>query len=320
MPARQANKATFSVYALVLIAIVTAAAVVGGVLLLPLQNVNFNQVNTIDQAGIKTINLSLQADVASVTVETSSSQTLQIVTSVNGSVGVFGSKNPIQVSFNNETVGDTLIVTAKETASPQSFVANSLKVNCNVYLAPSSEVNLNITTETGSIDVSPSGSLTFDSLNLKAATGEVQATMQGNVTIAGDMSLQSTTGATSLQVTQANIEGNRSFNMQTTTGDAELRIFENQTLDGDSKINVVTNTGVVDTTLYIDNTIGAAINSQTQSGQINTNLNGFSGIKSPLESYSYPSSGNLLLNLKTNTGNININASYQTYSGGSIRN
>lgn len=318
-PARQTEKTPFLLPALILIAIVTMAAIVGAVVLLPTHQVNFNKVNTVNQTGINTINLSLQGNMASFLIQNSPDQTLMLATSIQGSTSIFNPSNPVQVSFSNQTVGDTLTATANITANSQNALSSSAET-CQVYISPNINLNLNVTTQTGTITLTTQGSVIFNSLNLKSTTGAVQVALENGTVLAGGISMQTTTGTVSFQINQANVSGNQTVNLQTTTGAANINIAENQTLQGNTQVNATTNTGAINLSMNIDNTVGAKITSQTQAGQINTNLNGFSGSKSPLESYNYPSINNFFVDFKTNVGDININALYQTYSGGSNRN
>jgi hypothetical protein len=119
---------------------------------------------------------------------------------------------------------------------------------------------------------------------------------------------------------QANVQGNDTFNLQTTTGTVDTDIAENKALSGNVQVNAATTTGTVNLSMLIDDGVGARIESQTQIGQITTNLNNFSGNKSPIESNNYPAESNFLITLRTSVGGININAAYQSSTNPIVRN
>jgi hypothetical protein len=322
-PAAQAKpirRSPFIIPVIILIVIVFTAAIVSAVVLAPLQPVNFNQTNQVYQPNITTLDLNFQADTAQVNVVAQSlaGKTILIGTSAVGTTGILGSSNPIQVTFSNETVGDTLRVTSKVTN--QGIFGNVLSVACNIYVDPTLNLNLNITTETGQISLTANQPATIKSLNLKSATGLVQANIQNGSAIAGGISLRTTTGAIGLRINQANVEGNNTFNLQTTTGTVDMNIAQNKTLSGNVQVNAATTTGTVNLSMLINNGVGARIESQTQIGPIQTDLNNFSGKKSPIESNNYPAESNFLITLKTSFGAININASYQSATAPSTRN
>lgn len=306
--------------AVILLAVLLTAVIVSAIVIAPFQPVNFNQTNQVSQPNITTLVLNFQADSAQVNVFTQSlaGKTILIGTSAKGTMGIFGSSNPVQATFSNETVGNTLTVTSKVTN--QGFFGYAISVTCNIYVDPSLNLNLNITTKTGQISLIADRPATFESLNLKSTTGLIQANIQNGSAIAGDMLLKTTTGEVAFRINQANVEGNRTINLQTTTGTVDMNIAENKTLAGNVQVNAVATTGTVNLSLLINNGVGAKIDSQTQIGQITTNLKNFSGNKSALKSNNYPDESNFLIALKTTLGTININASYQSASGPNTRN
>lgn len=321
-PARQIRKDPLIVTAIILIAIVVTAVIVSAIVFAPLHPVSFNQTNQVNQPDVTELNLNFQADVAEVNViaQNLTGRTILISTSATGSTGIFGSTNPIQVTFSNETAGNTLTVKSKVTNVDQGLFSRNLRVTCKIYVNPSVRLNLNITTETGQITLTAAEPATFESLNLKSTTGMVQANMENGTVIAGDISLKTTTGTVSFRMNQANVQGNDTFNLQTTTGTVDTDITENKTLSGNVQVNAATTTGAVNLAMLIDNGVGARIESQTQIGEITTDLNNFSGNKSPIESNNYPAESNFLVTLRTSVGGININAAYQPSATPSIRN
>ena len=321
-PARPIRKDPLIVTAIILIAIVVTALIVSAIILAPLHPVNFNQTNQVNQPNINTLNLNFQADVAEVNViaQNLTGRTILINTSATGSTGIFGSTNPIQVTFSNETASNTLTVTSTVNNIDRSLFSRNLKVTCTIFINPSVHLNLNITTETGQITLTAAEPATFESLNLKSTTGMVQANIESGTVIAGDISLKTTTGAVSFRINQANVQGNDTFNLQTTTGSVDMSITENRTLSGNVQVNATTTTGAVNLAMQIDNGVGARIESQTQIGEIKTNLNNFSGNKSPIQSNNYPAESNFLINLRTSLGGIYINAAYQSSTTPIIRN
>jgi hypothetical protein len=310
------------VTAIILIAIVVVAVIVSAIILAPLHPVNFSQTNQVNQPNINTLNLNFQADVAEVNIiaQNLTGKTILINTTAKGSTGILGSTNPIQVSFSNETAGNTLTVTSKITNVDQSLFSRNLKVTCAIFINPSLRLNLNVTTETGQITLTAAESATFESLNLKSTTGIVQANIQNGTAIEGDISLKTTTGTVSFRMNQAVVQGNDTVDLQTTTGSIDIDMAENKTFFGNVQVNATTTTGTVNLEMRIEDGVGAKIESQTQIGEIRTNLGNFSGDKSPIQSDNYPADGNFLINLRTTLGGIYINAAYQSSTVPTIKN
>jgi hypothetical protein len=321
-PPRPTRRDPLVMAVIILIAIVVASVIVNVLVLAPLHSVNFNQTNQVDQPGIKTLNFNFQANTAEVNIiaQNLTGKTILINTSAKGSTGIFGSANPIQVSFDNETADDILTVTSNVTNIDRGIFSRNIRVTCTIFINPSLRLNLNITTETGQITLTAAEPATFESLNLESTTGVVQANIQNCTVIEGDVSLRATTGDVFFRINQANVQGNDTFNLQTTTGLLNMDITENKAFSGNVQVNAATTTGTVNLAIRIDNGAGARIESETQIGEIRTNLNNFSGDKSPIQSTNYPAESNFDINLRTNLGGIYINASYQSSTVPIIRN
>ncbi len=306
--------------AIILAIILVSAVIISIIIFAPLKPFSFGQTNEVNQPNVNTLNLNFQANNAQINVITQNPTNKSVVfyTSASGSTSILNSKNPADIAVTNQTSGSTLTVNAKVTSA--GVFGSAARVTCDIWLNPSMRLNLNITTQTGQVILTANQTATFESLNLKSNTGEVRADLLNGTVIAGDLSLKTTTGAVIFRMNQANVEGNRTFNLQTTTGTVIMDIAENQTLPGNVQVNASTSTGAVDLTMFINNGVGAKIESQTNLGSIRTDLNNFSGNKSPLQSNNYPAESNFLLSLKTNLGSININAAYQSTTSPSMKN
>ncbi len=308
------------IVAIIIIAVLISAVITIVLVFGSMQSYNFGQTNeAVNQPNVNILNLNFKADNAQINIVTqnNTSDAVTLYTSGSGSKGI-GGQNPIQVIFTNQTAGNTLTVNSQITTS--GFFAGTPKVTCNIYVNPSMSLNLNVTTETGQVILTSNESATFQSLNLKTATGEVKAYLQNETVIAGDISLKTTTGAVTFSMNQANVDSNRTFILQTTTGTVDMQIAENQTLGGNVQVNASTVTGDVNLSMNINNGVGTRIESRTDIGSITTNVNNFSGDKSPIQSNNYPAQSNFIINLKANIGSINVDATYQSASSASLKN
>jgi hypothetical protein len=306
--------------AVILAVILVSAVIISIIIFAPIKPFSFGQTNEVNQPNVNTIYLNFQANNAQINIITQSptNQSVVFYTSASGSTSIFNSKNPADIAVTNQTNGSTLTVNAKVTSA--GLFGSAPRVTCDIWLNPSMRLNLNVTTQTGQVTLIANQTATFESLNLKSNAGEVRADLLKGTMIVGDLSLKTTTGAVMFRMNQANVEGNRTFNLQTTTGTVIMDIAENQTLPGNVQVNASTSTGAVDLTMFINNGVGAKIESQTNLGSVRTDLSNFSGNKSPIRSNNYPAESNFLMSLKTNLGSININAAYQSTTSPSTKN
>lgn len=319
-PAKPMRKDPLVITAIALISILVTAVIVSAVVFSPVYPVNFNQTNQDNHPNINTLNLNFQAGTAQVDVITQNitDKNILIITSAVGSRGIFGSPDLINVTFTNETVNNELTVNSKVTET-NGFSTRNLHVTCTIYVNPALKLNLNVTTQTGQVTLNAEKSTTFQSINLQATTGAVQANLQ-NGTVTGNISLKTQTGNVYYRMSQADVQGNCTVNLQSNTGSVNMDITETKRLQGNLQINANTELGSVNVGLSIDGTVGAKIISQTNLGNIHSDLQNFSGDQSPIQSDNYPSASNIEINNRTNLGSININAVYQSSVTPSIRN
>jgi hypothetical protein len=320
-PDRPLRKEPLVIAAIILIAVLVAAVIVSAVIFAPFSPISFNQTNQDSHSDINTLNLNFQANTAQVTVITQNinNQNILIRTSADGSRNIFGSTNPIEVTFTNQTEGNELTINSKVTEGNEFPTAGNLHVTCDIYVNPALKLNINVTTQAGSISFVSDKSATFQSINLHANAGEVSANLQ-NTTIAGGVSLNTQSGTVNFRLRQATLQGNQTVTLHSNTGSVGMDITQAKTLKETLQVNAITELGSVNVALQIDGDVGAKIVSQTNLGSIRLDVQHFSGNQSPIQSDNYPSVSNIEINSRTNLGSININAVYQSLNGPSMSN
>jgi len=293
------------------IVIVLVAVVVSVVVFAPIYEVTFNKTNQDSSSGVNTLNLNFQSDNAQVNIITQNvtDKNILINVSAEGSRSIFGSENSIQVTFTNESSNGVLTVNSKVI---QTGLMTNAHVVCDIYVNPLLKLNLNVTSTTGEVSLTANAPATVQSLNLEATTGTVQANLERNVTVSGDISLKAQIGAVYYRMNKAKVQGNCTINLQSATGSVDMEITEEKTLQGNLQVNAATTTGAIDVGLQIDGDVGAKIVSQTgQFGSIHVDKENFSGNQSPIQSNNFPAQSNIQINNSVSSfGDININASY----------
>jgi len=233
----------------------------------------------------------------------------------DGSVGIFDDPDrAINVTFNHQTANNSVVVISSMSQAVRWPMFNNLNVNCDVYIDSSANLSLTVRSSIGDIVMNADTDLTLKSLNLETTTGSVETSLSKDVIIAGALSLKTTTGSVQFQMDEADVNGNISVNLRSTTGSVTVDVVETEGLLGNVTMDARTTTGSVNLSMAIDNDVGARIESHTDIGEISANVQNFSGNKSPLQSDNYPAGSNILVNLRTTTGGIRINAAYQSSS------
>jgi hypothetical protein len=180
-------------------------------------------------------------------------------------------------------------------------------------------VNLTVTSQSGEISLIAETPISFVSINLNAAAGAVHTSLQ-NATILGNMTFRTQAGTVDFHTNQIRLMENSTASLNSNAGSVNIDMTQTESLQGNLKVEALTDLGSVNVVLSIDNDVAAKITSQTALGSIHTDLQNFSGNKSPVQSDNYPASSNIEIDCRTNLGSVNLNADYQSSAGLSLRN
>ncbi|MCW4000676.1 MAG: zinc ribbon domain-containing protein [Candidatus Bathyarchaeota archaeon] len=315
-PQKRLLKDPYVLAAIALVIIVVAAVLVVAFMFAPFSSWSAQQTLQDNSAGVNRVNFNFNTDVGRVNVVTQkiADNNLLLHVSANGSKGLSGGniENPVTVTFENKTVGDVLDVTC--TVEVEDTLSMGSNVVCDIYVDPALTLNLNVSSATGQVSFAADKPTTVVNLNLHANTGEVQANLEKNVLVKGDLSLKTNTGAVHFRMNQNQVEGNCTLDLQSNTGSVYLDVAQTKTLQGNLLVNALTDTGSINVGLNIDGGVAAKITSQTGSlGEVNVDAENFSGDKSPIQSNNYPADSNIeISNRITGMGSVNINAAYLT--------
>jgi hypothetical protein len=295
-----------------LVVILLSAVVVIAFLVAPASPWHFEQQRQDNSPNVNTINLTFEADVGQVNIiPIDVNNNILIYVSANGSRGISTSTDdPVEILFDNQTSGEVLTVTSRVTLDNR-FSFGSV-VTCTIYVKPTLNLNLNVTSQAGQVSFSVDKAAVIQSLNLHTNAGEVEANLQGNLTLAGNVSLTTNAGSVNFRMNEIGVNGNCTVALDSNLGSVYADITQTKTMTGNIKVNAATNAGSVNVGLEIDAGVGAQIASHTNLGDIDTDLKNFSGNESLIESNNYPAPSNIEITNHTNLGGINIQATYQT--------
>jgi len=297
----------------ILMAVLVSAVVIGALLFLPLYPVNFNQTNQVPEADTDNLFLDFQADVAQVNIffENLPGNMVVLNVTADGSVGIFDDPNQaVNVTFSHQATNNSVVVIASVSQATRWPILHNVNVKCDVYIDPSANLTLQARSSVGSIVMDTDTAVTLQRLYLETTTGSVDVGLSKGAVAAGFVSLKTTTGAVQFRMDKADVSGNCSVNLQSTTGSVNVDLAATQRLSGNVTVNARTTTGSVNLHMVIDSDVGARIESDTNLGRITLDAQRFSGNQSPIQSNNYPAGSNFLVNLRTETGGISINAAY----------
>jgi len=307
-----------------LVVIIVSAVIIVAFLVAPFSTWDLGRTLEDYTPNVNTVNLNFQTNIGRVSINTLkiADNNIGIYVQANGSRGILGDSGeiPVNISFENQTVGNVLTVDSKVTV--ENRFSSRATVDIQIYLDPALNLNLNVTSLKGQVSFTADKPVTIQALSLHALTGEVQANLQEKVTLTGDIIIKTTTGAVNYRMSQTNIKSNSTLDLQSTTGTVTMDITQTKTLQGNLQVNADTVTGSINIGLRIDGGVSAKITSQTGAlGSIHADVNNFSGNKSPLQSNNYPAATNIDINSNVSgIGDVNIQATYQTFVTPTIMN
>jgi hypothetical protein len=315
VPAMPRRRRPFLLPVIILIAILVMATVVGALVFVPFYAVHFDQTNQVAKTDVDNLILDFQADVAQVNIFFRNLPDKMLILNVtaDGYVGIFEDPNrTINVTFDHQTANNTEIVTSKVSRISAWPLSYNLNVICDVYIDPSANLTLTVRSSVGQILMNADTQMTFKTLSLEAVTGNVEASLAKGVVIVGMLSLKTTTGNVQFRMDKADVSGNVSVSLQSTTGSVNINVAEDQKLAGNVTVDARTTTGGVNLAMIINDDVGARIESHADFGGVNVDVQHFSGNQSSLQFSNYPAGSNFLVNLRTSTGGIHISAIYES--------
>jgi len=301
----------------ILIAVLVSAGVIGALLVLPVSPVHFNQTNPVPEAGMDDLFFDLQVDVAQVNIvfKDLPSNVLMLNVTADGSVGIFEDPDQtVSVTFTYQATNNSIVVIANVSLVAQWSIFNDLNVKCDVYIDPSADLTLQVRSSVGNIHLVADSEVTLESLRLEATTGNIDVSLSEDAVVAGYVSLRTTTGTVWFEMDEADVSRDISVNLQSTTGGVNVDLAASRMLSGNVTVNARATTGSVNLDMAIDGNVGARIESTANLGGITSDVKRFSGNESPIQSNNYPAGSNFLVDLRTETGGININAVYGSSS------
>jgi hypothetical protein len=297
----------------ILIAVLLTAVVISALLFLPFYPVHFNQTNQVAKASVNNLLVDFQADVANVNIffKNLPSNMVLLNVTADGNVGILDDPNrAVNVTFNHQTANNSATVISSVSRTTRWPILYNLNINCDVYIDPSANLSLIFRSSVGNIVMDADTNVTLQNLDLETTTGNIDASLSKGVIVAGFISLKSTTGTVQFRMDNADVSDDVSVNLHSTTGLVNVDLTATQNLSGNVTVNARTTTGGINLCMVIDNDVGARIESDTDIGRITVDVQKFSGNQTPLQSNNYPAGSNFLVNLRTTTGGININAAY----------
>jgi hypothetical protein len=306
---------------MVIIAIAVSALVFVAVVSAPVNPVDFSQQEKVAVADQTRLNLDFNSDIGDIYIYTNLTGDNMVLMDVSatGRTSLFDSNQPVTFTVDKTTANNTQMVNADVSSTAFPFGGN-LNVVCKIYVNPDADLMLTVHSTVGEVYMDADSNVTLSMLSLSTTTGNTRLNLKEGVTLNGSLSVSVTTGNVWFSMKEANINGNYTLTLHSSTGDVNIDINQTQKFNADLHVIGSVSTGNINLDeLVVDGEVAAKIASNTGLGQIKVNMDNFDGSQSLIQSNNYPSNCNINFNLSTSVGNINIDATYQTDIGPTLR-
>jgi hypothetical protein len=297
------------------IVILIVIIIVAALLLIPFRSatVDETQEAAIGQ-GVEALQLNIDVDMAEVTVRFVDDADVAVSMSVSGNQrsGLLGPQEPVNITWEERTEGDTLIVNAGITLGGSFMPFFGSDINCTVLVSKQLRTALSVSAGVGGMDVEATDGAFLTSMDLTVTTGGLRATMADNVTLDGPMAMEATTGGIDLIWSNVAVGDNASVVLNTNTGGVRATVTQTEGLGGNLTLRATANTGGVDLRMNLAGNTSAHVMTSTSVGGVSVEERvGFNGTDQDLRSENYASDSNFEVTLNTNTGGVNMRLRYE---------
>lgn len=253
--------------------------------------------------------LSVDADICTVEVEFAEmiGDVLAVDLDVDGRRGLFVSDPAVDLSVEQSTVGDDMLVNVVlDMPSGPTVQYDDLRMR--LIIDPGMMVSVTVVTDVGDVYLEAPPGVDLGDVSLFAKVGSVHADLGEGVLVTGDVELRCNVGSVYMEATNAVLEDGVTVTLRTSTGSVHADLAQEASPGGNATILCRTVTGSVYLDLRIAGSTAAEITSQTDVGDINTELEGFEGLDVHLVSQNHPDQFNLEFQIEVDVGSIEISA------------
>jgi hypothetical protein len=305
----QEGLTTLALVVVVAVIIVVISAIVL-VLVVPIKPVDMHQYREVPtESGIENLDLNLVGNIGTidVTFDNLVDKSLTVEVWVNGVVNILNDPGDYNFSLEYVFSGDTLDVDVSLEPTGIFSGISFLQIECEVVISDQLKTDLDIMTNTGSVTVNTIQHVNLTRMQLSTNTGSVEAYLNSGTTLWDDIEMSTNTGSVYLQWEDIILVQNTSATLTTNTGRVSLEGRQAEILGFDLEVSSTTQTGGVSTHIDITGNVSAEIDWSVVTGgtEIHQQI-GFSHDGNHMQSYNFPTEGNISISMETTTGGVDI--------------
>lgn len=300
---------------LAVVVVLVIIIVLAALLIVPFRSIPVNESRQAAlEQGIESLELNVNIDVGEVSVRFVEDEDVAVALEVSGHhrTGLLGSREPVNITWEERTEGDAIIVDADVVLGDSLIPFFSSDIDCTLLISSQLRTALSVSAGVGGLEVVTSDGVVLTSMDLSVSTGGVRATMVDNVTLEGPMSMRATTGGVDLSWTNVVARDNASMTLSTTTGGVRAKVEQTEGLGSNLTFTASANTGGIELEMNIAGDTSAHVTSTTTLGGVSVQeRTGFNGTDTDLRSENYASESNFETSLNTGTGGVSLRLRYE---------
>lgn len=230
---------------------------------------------------------------------------VELTAHVKGTASYFGDGSVMALDISNTTSDGRLTVSAFfDTYAPWPYYALD-EVSCQVLIDSDLPTTLDINVATGGATVRTVDGVKLNGLSLDVTNLGATVALNNGTVLAGDMNIRSATGTNALYWNNLIVIGDRTVQMEESSGKMTIKVFQDTPMEGAVSIVGEDRAGSVELTMDIGEEVSAAVEGDSRFGTVNlTNEGGFYHSENALISDNHPAAMRFDVQLNSTVGDI----------------
>ncbi len=310
---RRNDRAIIGVFAAVLI-VILLLVVAAALFLIPFKSVNLDETRTSSlSSSLNVLDMDLTVDAGDITIRFVDNASVAASLHIQGvqRSGLLWTPKPMNISWEESVVGDTLMINASVHLDPQVGFFNTNEVECLLDISQQYRTSLDVDNSFGGIDIATTNGVNITQLEVKTSLGKAELAMVADTILSGPLSMETSLGSLDLVWNDVMITEATNVSLKTSAGAVSANITQHSSLSGNLSMAIATSLGSVDLALDVSGDTSSRVLSTVSLGEIKVQQQiGFDGNGSDLRSTNYPQASNIEVSCTASAGSVQIQAKY----------
>jgi hypothetical protein len=225
--------------------------------------------------------------------------------------GLLWTPRPVNVSWEQVLVGDTLMVKATVHLDSHVGFFSAEGVECNLTISRSLSTSLEVNNSFGGIDVVTTSGVNLTNLDVRTSLGAAKLVVANDTVLSGMISMETSLGGLDLVWKDVVTAGDTNVTLRTSAGSVDAVLVQHRTLGGNLSMAISSSLGSVTFSLDIDGNTSARIRSDVGLGEVKVQeQSGFVGNATEMWSTNYLQVSNFDVTCTASAGSVELRAKH----------